>query len=80
MSKTITIRLSEHDYEQISVAAEQERRPISNFITHSVLDSLSNMRLADSDEMREILSDPELMKRLNRGHAQAASKKGRFVE
>ena len=80
MSKTITIRLSEHDYEQISTAAEQERRPISNFITHVVLETLAGMRLAGPDEMREILSDPELAKRLKRGQAQAASRKGRFVE
>ena len=72
MSKTIMIRLSENDYNQIATAAEQERRPISNFITHTVLGTLSNMNLADDGEMKGIVSDPELMRRLKRGHAQAA--------
>lgn len=80
MSKTITIRLNENDYQQIAQAAMQEHRPISNFITHTVLDVLSNMSFVDEVEMKEILSDPKLMARLKRGHTQAAAKKGRFVE
>ena len=37
MAETFTLRLSDQEYEQISAYAENEHRPISNFITHVVL-------------------------------------------
>jgi len=37
MSKVITLRLSQDEYEKISAAADIERRPVSNFITTRVL-------------------------------------------
>ncbi|MBF0490679.1 MAG: CopG family transcriptional regulator [Candidatus Omnitrophica bacterium] len=80
MSKTITTRLKDSDYDQIARAAEQEHRPISNFITHAVLDTIANVSLVDDVEMKEILSDAELMQRLKRGHANAAARKGKFVK
>ena len=80
MSKTITIRLEDSVYEQISRAAKEDHRPISNFITHTVQEVLSQLSLSDDAEMKEILSNPDLAKRLKRGHVQAALKKGRFVE
>lgn len=80
MSKTITIRLEDSDYRQIALAAQHEHRPISNFITHTVLNALASVNLADDKEMKEIFSDPKLMARLKRGHTNAVSRKGRFVE
>ncbi len=80
MSKTITIRLGEKEYKQIAQAAESEHRPISNFIMHTVMEALSNLNQVDDEEMNEILSNPHLMQKLKRGHAQAVAGKGRFVE
>ena len=57
MTKTITLRLSEEEYEQIAVSAEGEHRPISNFITHIVISNLKESRYVDSIEMAQIHSD-----------------------
>ena len=71
MSKTITLRLSDEEYDQIVVFAENERRPISNFITHIVINNLKESYYADSIEMAQIHSDEKLLKKLKRGHKQA---------
>ncbi len=79
MSKTVTIRLSDEDYQAISSVAEHERRPISNFITHRVMEAIAEMNTVDDSEMKEILSDEKVMKSIDRGHKQFAQGKGRFV-
>lgn len=79
MSKTITIRLSDGDYKAISAVAKHERRPISNFITHRVMEAIAEMNTVDDSEMKEILSDEKVMKSIQRGHKQLAQGKGRFV-
>ena len=80
MSKTITIRLTDEEYSQIASTAKAEHRPISNYITHAVLNTIANSFYADNMEMAQIKSDEELMHRLHRGHTQARAKKGKFVE
>ena len=79
MSKTVTIRLSDGDYKVISSVAKHERRPISNFITHRVMEAIADMSTVNDSEMREILSDEKVMKSIERGHKQFAQGKGRFV-
>ena len=79
MSKTVTIRLSDQDYKVISTVAEHERRPISNFITHRVMEAIADMNIVDDAEMREILSDGKVMKGIERGHSQFVQGKGRLV-
>jgi uncharacterized protein (DUF1778 family) len=71
MSKTITLRLSDEEYEQIALSAEHEHRPISNFITHIVVKNLKESQYADSIEMAQINSDEKLIKKLKRGHKEA---------
>jgi len=71
MSKTITVRLSDEEYEQISTCAENEHRPISNFISHAVLEKIKESAYVDSVEMAQIQSDQKLVKKLKRGHKQA---------
>ena len=80
MSKTITIRLSNEEYEQIASSAKAEHRTISNFITHAVLNTIANSFYADPIEMEEILSNKKLTQQLKTGHADARSMKGKFVE
>ncbi|MBF0330728.1 MAG: CopG family transcriptional regulator [Candidatus Omnitrophica bacterium] len=79
MSKTVTIRLSDEDYKAISSVAEHERRPISNFITHRVMEAIADMNKVDDVEMREILSDEKVMKSIGQGQKQFGQRKGRFV-
>ena len=79
MSKTVTIRLSNEDYKVISTVAKHERRPISNFITHRVMEAIADMNTVDDAEMKEISSDEKVMKSIKHGHKQFAQGKGRFV-
>lgn len=79
MSKTVTIRLTDEDYRVISTVAKHERRPISNFITHRVMEAIAEMSTVDDTEMKEILSDERVMKSIERGHKQFSQGKGRFV-
>lgn len=79
MSKTVTIRLSDHDYKAISSVAKHERRPISNFITHRVMEAIAAVNTVDDGEMEEILSDKKVMKSLKHGRKQFIHGKGRFV-
>jgi predicted transcriptional regulator len=79
MSKTVTIRLSDADYKTISSVARHERRPISNFITHRVMEAIADMNAVDDTEMKEILSDEKVMKSIGRGRKQFMQGKGRIV-
>jgi len=79
MSKTVTIRLSDQDYKTISSVAKHERRPISNFITHRVMEAIADMSTVDAAEMKEILSNKKVIKSMERGHHQFMRGKGKFV-
>ena len=79
MSKTVTIRLSDEDYKVISTVARNERRPISNFITHRVMTAIAEMNTVDDVEMQEILADEKVMKGIEHGHKQFTQGKGRLV-
>jgi uncharacterized protein (DUF1778 family) len=79
MSKVITLRLSEEEYEKISSAAEIEHRPVSNFITAEVLKEIEESYYVDSIEMAQIKSDKRLLERLKAGHRAAKKMKGRLV-
>ncbi len=80
MSKVVTLRLSEEDYQRISIAAEAEHRPISNFITTKVLEDIEISSYVDPIEMAQILSDKKLLEKLKTGHSNAEENKGKFVE
>lgn len=79
MSKVITLRLSEEEYEEISDAAKIEHRPISNFITAKVLKEIEGSYYVGPIEMAQIKSDKKLLKRLELGHRHARKMRGRFV-
>ena len=78
MTKTITVRLSDEEYEQIALSAEHEHRPISNFITHIVINNLKESHYADSIEMAQIHSDEKLLKKLKRGHKEAREMREKY--
>ena len=79
MSKVITLRLSEEEYEKIAVAAQSEHRPISNFITTEVLKEIEESYYVDSIEMAQIKSDKRLLDKLKAGHKDAKRMKGKLV-
>jgi len=80
MSKVITLRLSEEEYNEISIAAKIEHRPISNLITSIVMRNIEEFYFADPIEMAQIRSDKKLSERLKAGHRDVKNMKGRFVE
>lgn len=80
MSKIITLRLSEEEYKEISAVAMIEHRPISNFITTTVLKEIEESCFVDPIEMAQIKSDKRLLGRLKAGHGDAKNLKGRFIE
>jgi uncharacterized protein (DUF1778 family) len=80
MSKIITLRLSEEEYKEISAVAMIEHRPISNFITTTVLKEIEESYFIDPIEMAQIKSDKSLLERLKAGHDDAKKMKGRFIE
>lgn len=80
MSKTITIRLENEEYQEILHAAKIEHRPISNFITTATLKLIEESFNVDSIEMRQVKSDVRLLKKIKKGHQDSNAMKGKFVE
>ena len=79
MPKVVTLRLSDEEYQKISTAAENEHRPISNFITASVLREIEESYFVDSVEMAQIKADKKLLEKLKAGHADAKSGRSKLV-
>ena len=79
MSKIITLRLSEEEYNMIREKAALEYRPISNFITSVVLKKIEESENVDAIEMDQINNDASLQKRLKAGIKDAKLMKGKYV-
>jgi predicted CopG family antitoxin len=80
MAKTITLRVADETYEKLMAAAKVERRSLSNMLETLALKKLEEEIFIDRIEMDEILTNKELMKRLQRGSKQVKARKGSFVE
>jgi predicted CopG family antitoxin len=80
MAKTITLRVSDETYEKLMAAARVEKRSLSNMIEILALKKLDEDIFVDQIEMDEILTNTELMKKLQRGSKQAKARKGSFVK
>jgi len=80
MPKTITLRLSDEDYQRFLSFARADNRPIANAIETLALRQLDEVLFVDSFEIDEIISDENLLKRMKNGHDQTLKMKGRFVE
>jgi len=76
MSKVVTIRLGDDEYNRIRAAAHADNRPISNFMETATLRFLEESEFADEREMAAIRADMQLMKSLRAGSADV--KKGRY--
>lgn len=65
--KTVTMRVDDPIYDMIKLAADGQKRNLSNFIEFATLQYLTSSQFVENDEMTEILEDKELVKNLING-------------
>ena len=65
--KTVTMRVDDSIYAMIKLAAEGQKRNISNFIEFATIQYLTSSQYIDNSEMNEILKDDVLVKTLKNG-------------
>lgn len=74
MPKTVTLRLDEKNYNMLRMAAESERRNISNYIEYAAINFTFNYLFVSDKEMKEI---EEIIPGLNESLTDV--KEGRFT-
>ena len=79
MSKTVTLRIENTLYKKLKEHAESENRTLSNFIETAALKYIEQIELVDEYEMKEIISNADLLERLKIGSSDVINKKGKFV-
>ena len=65
--KTVTMRVDDSVYNIIQLAAQGQKRNISNFIEFATMQYLTSAQYVDNSEMAEILSDTSLVETLKQG-------------
>lgn len=65
--KTVTMRVDDSVYEIIKLAADGQKRNISNFIEFATMQYLTSSQYVDNGEMNEILGNDALVKNLKSG-------------
>ncbi len=80
MSKTVTLRLKDEIYKIFLEMAKAENRSLSNLIETAALNKIREQQFVGDEEMAEILSNQDLLRRIKEGSNEAQSLKGRFVE
>ena len=80
MSKTVTLRLSDEEFQHFSKAAEAVQRPLSNLIRYLARQKLEENLFVDQIEMEEILNNQQLLNGLKQGSDDARQMKGTFVD
>ncbi len=61
------MRVDDSIYNIIKLAADGQRRNLSNFIEFATMQYLTSSQFVEQDEMREILEDKELVDNLMNG-------------
>ena len=79
MSKTITLRIDDAEYELLKKAADGERRTISNFLEVAAMAYISGETFVSDTEMNEIMADKSLMKDLRQSKKEISERKYRIV-
>jgi uncharacterized protein (DUF1778 family) len=79
VAKTLTVRVDEATYRLIAEAAQADNRSISNFVETAARQKAAAEILVPESEMVEIRADRRLVRRLQRGHRDAAARHGKFV-
>ena len=72
--KTVTMRVDNDVYHMIKLAAQGQKRNISNFIEFATLQYLTSSQYVNDDEMHEILEDKELVHNLRTGLQEAKNR------
>ena len=65
--KTVTMRVNDSIYDMIRLAAEGQKRNLSNFIEFATIQYLTSSQFIDAEEMKEISNDKDLVKNLMNG-------------
>jgi hypothetical protein len=73
------MRLDNETYEMFVRMAKAERRSLANLVETAALQHIHETSFVDDAEMAEILSRPQLLKRLKAGSRDARKRKGRFA-
>ncbi len=61
------MRVDDSTYDMIKLAAEGQKRNLSNFIEFATMQYLTSSQFVENDEMSEIMNDKELVKNLMDG-------------
>jgi hypothetical protein len=80
MSKTITLRIDDDIYSLLKVAANGEKRTISNFIEYAAVNYLSLSSYVSDSEMNEIENDENLKKEISKGLKDISSRNFKIVQ
>ena len=80
MSKVVTLRLSDEEYNLYAKAAKVVKRPISNLINYLAQQQLEENIFVDQIEMDEIIGNKTLLESLKQGSLDAKLNKGSFVD
>jgi len=65
--KTVTMRIDDSVYDMLKLAAEGQKRNLSNFIEFATMQYLTSSQYIDNEEMHEIMDDKELVQNLMKG-------------
>jgi len=65
--KTVTMRVDDSIYDMIKLAAEGQKRNLSNFIEFATMQYLTSSQFVENEEMTEIMNDKELVQNLMNG-------------
>ena len=65
--KTVTMRVDDSIYDMIKLAADGQKRNLSNFIEFATMQYLTSSQFVQNDEMNEIMDDKELVRNLMNG-------------
>lgn len=79
VAKTLTVRVDDATYRLIAEAAQADNRSISNFVETAARQKAAADILVTESEMVEIRADRKLVRRLQRGHRDVVTRRGRFV-
>jgi uncharacterized protein (DUF1778 family) len=65
--KTVTMRIDDSIYDMIKLAAEGQKRNLSNFIEFATIQYLTSSQFVENEEMTEVMNDKELIQNLMNG-------------
>lgn len=80
MPKTITLRLDNDTYTVLKLAADAEKRSISNFIEYAAISHIREEAFVDDNEMNEIINNKQLLASLNRAKNDIKKAKYKIVK